>query len=269
MKHLLTCTNEELVLLVGLCGHARFTKMLIDGLTGEKSLKEWEAIVDTTVHQLMLKQIWDEERNKRNEIPLSDEMQKFIHSYVNSKWIIRCPNIEKQGVLIFHYIEESTWLLHLVDREILHEFAYVEQEEISKLIQDYYSFSDESLDANEQFRLTDEAFDLLSEKRNLKKVRKMSTFLEEEGTSFELFIDDLKKNEWFLNNISCLHIPSLEDDPLLTDIVFFLPSSKGVWVVKYTDDQTAPVLIQLKGLEQWHALLENVGHTASLINEEG
>ena len=114
----------------------------------------------------------------------------------------------------------------------------------------------------EHFRLTDKAFDLLSDPSHLAKVKKLSKFTPEEKTSFQKFTSDLNTQKWSLYNISLFYIPSLENDPLLQNIVFFLPSSAGVWVVEYTDERKYPVSIRLSTNSEWNELLHNVGDIA-------
>ena len=64
MDYIMTCTSEELALLVTLCGYPDVAKSIAEAAIGEKSPVEWDAIMEVTVHQLILKQLWDSERNK-------------------------------------------------------------------------------------------------------------------------------------------------------------------------------------------------------------
>src|SRR3954451_421168 len=112
-------------LLVGETGYPGVAKGIGEASVGEKGQKEWEAIMEVTTHQLILKQLWDDERELKGEIPLRDEIQQFIQNYVESKWMIRCSNKEQSNILMIHHIENDTWMSHIIDRDIIHEFAYI------------------------------------------------------------------------------------------------------------------------------------------------
>jgi hypothetical protein len=264
MDYIITCTSEELALMVTLCGYSDVAKSIAEASIGEKSPAQWDAIMEVTVHQLILKGLWDSEKDQRNEIPLREEVQQFIQRYVESNRMIRCSYRSQSTVLMLHHIEEETWISHVIDRDIIHEFAFIERDEIPNLIKDYYSFSlvpqeEETL----KFQLTDEAFDLLSKKENVGKVRRMSDLSTEEEQSFQRFLEDLERDHWSLYNISLFQIPSIQADPILEDIVFFLPSPAGVWVAEYTDNELTPVTIGLNNGEQWCELLTRIGNTAA------
>jgi len=263
----MTCTTEELALMITLVGYPGVAKSIAEASVGKKSPKEWESIMQVTVHQLVLKKIWDSERDEREEVPLSDEMQDFISSYVQSNWMIRCSNLAQSNILMFHYVEGDSWLSHIIDRDIIHEFAYVDREAIPTMIRDYYAFSQEEALEPGRFMLSDRAFDLLSEKQNDKKARKISSFSPSEEESFNRFIKDLEANSWSLYNISFFQMSDIEADPVLHNIVFFMPSSEGIWIVEYTDHQETPVEIQLKSFEEWFDLLKGVEHIAGNLPE--
>ncbi|MEH7272668.1 hypothetical protein [Neobacillus vireti] len=266
MDYIMTCTSAELALLVTLSGYPGVAKGIAEASVGEKGQKEWEAIMEVTTHQLILKQLWDDERELKGEIPLKDEIQHFIKGYVESKWMIRCSNKGQSNILMIHQIDNDTWMTHIIDRDIIHEFAYIKGADISSVIRNYYSFSEVGFERAQMFQLTDQAFDLLSEHRNAGKVRKLSSFSLEEEQSFRIFLDDLESQNWSLYNISMFHNPSIERDPILENIVFFLPSERGIWVVEYTDHPIAPVKVALNTFEQWCDLLNGVGYEASGVN---
>ena len=167
---------------------------------------------------------------------------------------------------MIHHIENDTWMTHIIDRDIIHEFAYIKGADIPNVIRNYYSFSEEPIERAQLFHLSDQAFDLLSEHTNARKVRKISSFSAEEEQSFRLFLDDLESQTWSLYNISVFHLPNIEADPILENIVFFLPSARGIWVVEYTDHPTAPVKVALNTFEQWCDLLNGVGFEAAGVN---
>jgi hypothetical protein len=266
MDYIMTCTSAELALLVTLSGYPGVAKGIAEASVGEKRPKEWEAIMEVTTHQLILKQLWDDERELKGEIPLKDEIQQFIQSYVESKWMIRCSNKGQSNILMLHHIENDTWMTHIIDRDIIHEFAYIKGADIPSIIRNYYSFSEEGIERAQMFHLSDQAFDLLSEHHNVRKVRKISSFTPEEEQSFRTFLNDLESQDWSLYNISVFHNPNIERDPILENIVFFLPAAKGIWVVEYTHHPTAPVKVELNRFEQWCDLLNSVGLEASSVN---
>ncbi|MEH7012616.1 hypothetical protein V7087_17720 [Neobacillus niacini] len=266
MDYIMTCTSAELALLVTLSGYPGVAKGIAEASVGEKGHKEWEAIMEVTTHQLILKQLWDDERESKGEIPLRDEIQQFIQNYVESKWMIRCSNKGQSNILMIHHIEKDTWMTHIIDRDIIHEFTYIKGADIPNIIRNYYSFSEETIVRAQLFHLSDQAFDLLSEPHNAGKVRKISSFSPEEEQSFRLFLDDLESQTWSLYNISVFHNPSIEADPILENIVFFLPSARGIWVVEYKDHPTAPVQVALNTFEQWCDLLNSVGIEAAGVN---
>ncbi|CAH0347267.1 hypothetical protein [Bacillus sp. CECT 9360] len=263
MQFLLTCTTEELTLLVTMCGYPHVAKGVAEETLGKKSSKEWEAIMEATTHQLMLKQIWDDEKFANDEVPLTEDMQAFIKSYVEAKWMIRCSDYPRESALMIHHFEGEKWLRHIIHKDIIHEFSYIGAKEISEQINDYYSFEIDQSHIKEEFIITDEAFDLLSDKNRIKKVRKMSSFSIEEETSFNKFISDLENEQWSLYNISYFNIPHYEKDPYLENIVFFLPSPNGIWLAEYTDNPTKPVHIHLAPSEEWDDLLAGVSTVAS------
>lgn len=264
MDYIMTCTSAELALLVTLSGYPGVAKGIAEASVGEKGQKEWEAIMEVTTHQLILKQLWDDERELKGEIPLRDEIQQFIQNYVESERMIRCSNKGQSNILMIHHIENDIWMSHIIDRDIIHEFAYINAVDIPDIIRNYYSFSEEDIEKQHQFHLSDQAFDLLSERRNAGKVRKITSFSPEEELGFRFFLNDLESQDWSLYNISLFHNPSIEREPILENIVFFLPSARGIWVVEYTDQPTAPVKVALNKFEQWCELLNSVGYEASV-----
>ena len=260
MEHILTCTTEELALLVTLCGYPQVAKGIAEASLGERSEREWHAIMEATVHQLMVKEYWDYEKDARDEVPLSDSMQQWIHRYVQSQHLVRCSHA-RQHVLLLHVMDEhSPWVAHVVERDILHQFSVIPRLEVPKLVHDFYSFSCDKRTSWEprQFAVSDEAFDLLSVAGNTDRVRRMSDFDMAEEWAFKTFTNDLHKQNWTLFNISYFYIPNEEEEPMLRNIVFFVPSTSGVWVVEYREEGDRPVNISLFSGDQWNELLQNV-----------
>ncbi|UFT99970.1 hypothetical protein KO561_03130 [Radiobacillus kanasensis] len=266
MNYALTCTTAELGLLITFAGYEEVAKSILEVSFGKRSKKEWGAMMEVTIPHLIMRGLWDKEKEDQDEIPIPDEVNQFIDSYVNSKWMIRCSDFPNQGILMIHHINEDTWLSHVVDRNIIHEFSYMKHDEIPKLIEDYYSFKKEQKHDSLQFNITDKAFDLLNKPNNMGKVFKMSNFNADEARAFEQFTQDLEHQNWQLANISFLNIPDLETSPLLENILFFLPSNGGVWMVEYTDHDKTPVHIELNSYDDWRGVL---GGVAFVANQEG
>ncbi|WNF22701.1 hypothetical protein [Mesobacillus jeotgali] len=260
MKPLLACTTEELALLVTFCGYPEVGKGIAESSMESVTPENWQSVMQATIHQLMLKQIWDYEREANNEAPISEEMETFIESYVESQWMIRCSHVPEQHILMIHKMDENTWLSHLIDRDIIHEFAYITSEELPSHIKEYYSFTNINFVDGMSFQLTEQDFDLLSDKSNLSKLEAYAYLSSEENEAFNEFINALGSKQWSLNNISLFNLPTLEADPMLTNIMFFLPSSKGIWVVEYSEDSERPVHIYLRSYEEWGAMLDEVGN---------
>ena len=256
MKPILTCTTEELELLVTFSGYPEVGKGIAESSLGNQSPEVWDSVMQATIHQLMLKQLWDYEREAKNEAPISIEMETFIKSYVESKWMIRCSHQPEQHILMLHKVDGDTWLSHLIDRDIIHEFAYVTSDELPGHINEYYSFKDMQFKNGLAFNLIEEDFDQLSNRSNKEKLAADTYFLPEEKAAFRQFSDALDVRCWSLNNISVFNLPDLEADPLLTNILFFLPSINGIWIVEYTDTEDRPVHVQLHPYERWVEMLE-------------
>jgi len=49
MKHIITCTSEELAILVTLCDYPDIAKGIAEASLGKKSRKEWDAIAAATI----------------------------------------------------------------------------------------------------------------------------------------------------------------------------------------------------------------------------
>ncbi|WP_099361346.1 hypothetical protein [Fredinandcohnia onubensis] len=265
MNHALTCTTEELALLVTVCGYPAVAKGIAEASYGEKSPEEWDAIMESTIHQLVIKSLWDPNKTGEDEHPLSEEMQIFIKQYVESKWMIRCSNMMGRNVLMIHHFEEDIWLAHVIAEDIMHEFALLSNDEIPTVIKDFYSFEGTKIEGTQEFFLTDNLFDWLSDQSKTEKVRKKAKFTPTEEQSINLFTEDLEEHEWSLYNISHFEIPNIEGDFLLANIVFFLPSTKGMWIVEYIEDAKNPVHIKLNTYEEWHEMLDAVGSVAAAI----
>jgi hypothetical protein len=236
MNHILTCTSEELALMVSLSGYDSVAKGIAEAAIGKKNEQEWIAIMEATSKQLIMKRILDEERDAKGENPLTEEMLHFITNYVQSKRMIRCSNTPAKSVMMIHHYENDDWLLHLIEKDIIHEFSIISSDEMDHYMKEYYGIQKLHTTENRSFILSEKNFDRLSNPDKLKKVRKSSKFTTEEEISFDLFAEDLRRFEWTLFNISNFGIVSLEDEMYLENILFFLPSSQGIWLSEYRDD---------------------------------
>ncbi|WEG17399.1 hypothetical protein PQ478_02520 [Alkalihalophilus pseudofirmus] len=267
MNFVMKCSTEELALLVSLTGYPNVAKGILETGLGRKTQQEWDAVMEATAHQLMVKDLWVEVAERNGDIPLSEEMQMFIKSYVESNYMIRIPDAPNQHAAMLHHIQGDTWLLHSIDRDIIHEFAYMTVDEMPQMIKDYYAISEKQPDEQRTFALSDETFDLLSVRDNVKKVQMLADLAPEEEIHFQAFLTDLDHHAWTLHNISFFHIPSIDKDPLLENITFFLPGSEGVWVVSYQDGEELPVRVTLESTEEWNAMAEGVAVVARQISE--
>ncbi|WP_368505736.1 hypothetical protein AB3N04_09130 [Alkalihalophilus sp. As8PL] len=267
MNFVMRCSTEELALLVSLNGFPNVAKGILEAGLGTKTQQEWDAVMEATAHQLMVKDLWVEEAERNGEIPLSEEMQTFIKSYVESKYMVRVPDAPNQHAVILHHIEGETWLIHSIDRDIIHEFAYMTVDETPEVIKDYYAFSEKHPDIQRTFTLTEEAFDLLSVRGNLKKVQRVTNLSPEEELHFQMFLTDLDHHAWILHNISFFHIPSIDEDPTLENITFFLPGKEGIWIVSYREGEELPVQVTLESTDEWNAMVQGIAVVAKQISE--
>ncbi|MDA1477886.1 hypothetical protein [Bacillus changyiensis] len=256
MEHIITCTSEELGIISSICGFPGVAKEIMEASLGKRPDEEWDAIAASTINQLILKGYWDEEKRAKDENPFTEDMQQFITSYLNTRQLIHCANLKDQNILMLHQIEKESWLLHIIDRDIIHEFAYIEQQEISHLINDYFHFTPEKDFFPLELRLSDQCFDWLRNKEKIQIIRKESFFSTTEEHCFNQLIEDLEENEWSINSISIFNISN--GDSKLTNITFFIPSAHGVWVVKYDKHLEKPVHISLYNLEQWYDLTKSI-----------
>ncbi|MDQ0230665.1 hypothetical protein [Metabacillus malikii] len=264
MNHLLTCTTEELALMVSVAGFPDVAKGIAETAIGDKSENEWLAIMEATSHQLMMKRMWDPALEEKGEIPLSHETMKFIEKYVHSGRMLRCSNAPQQSALMLHHYEDEEWLMHIIDRDIIHEFAMIRSNQVSEVIRDYYGIEFPQFAGEHRFALTDEAFDQLSNQDKVETVKNQSKFTEAEKTSFSLFIEDLQTFNWTLFNISNFSMSLKEDEMYLENILFFLPSKHGIWISEYTEDEHTPVYIHLAEQKEWQDMLDGIGSLVTL-----
>lgn len=264
MEHLLTCTTEELALMVSVAGYHGIAKGIAEPVIGNKSEKEWVAVLEATTTQLMMKNMWNQENELRGGSPLTKETTDFIEKYIHSKRMLRCSNAPQKSVLLLHHYQEDDWLLHVIDRDIIHEFALISSSELKETVKEYYGVAFTEYAGEHTFSLTDKAFDALSNPKKIDKVLKKAHFTQQEQESFSLFTEDLQTFEWTLFNISNLKIENLDtEEVFLENIIFFLPSKHGVWIAEYTENPDTPIHIYLANLQEWDAILTGIGEWAT------
>ncbi|PLR79047.1 hypothetical protein CU633_02355 [Bacillus sp. V3-13] len=258
MDHIITMTTEELTILLSSADFSDEARELIHNSIKPKGASELEAIFKTTVNQLRMKGIWDELQHQLGLNPINEDTMSFLEIYANSKYMVRATNGKKKAALIFHYVEDDTWLYHFVDDEIIHEFAFMKESEIPGSLADFYSFSfPEGNKERLSFNLTDKSFDLLSNPQKQKKVEKSFKGNQNEKESFEFFLDDLTAHNHQMENISVFSIGESRQLSL-ENLVFFFQAGKGVWLTEYEKEKEQPVNIQLADKEKWQEILEGV-----------
>ncbi|MFC0272702.1 hypothetical protein ACFFIX_14800 [Metabacillus herbersteinensis] len=258
MDHIITMTKEELtILLITADLHEEARELLYDPIK-TKNTGEIEAIFQTTVNQLRMKGIWDEPNHQMGLNPINEETMKFLEIYANSNVIIRAINSKKNANLIFHYVEEDTWLYHFVDDEVIHEFAFMTESEIPSTLRDFYSFSLLNENQNQlSFNLSDKSFDLLSNPKKQKLVEKKFKGNPQEKEAFEHFLVDLSAHKHQMENISLFSIDEASQ-LYMENIVFFFQAEKGVWLSEYEHEKELPLKIQHADDQKWEEILEGV-----------
>ncbi|WP_368504945.1 hypothetical protein AB3N04_04665 [Alkalihalophilus sp. As8PL] len=236
MNRVLKCTTEELMLLVNLCGYPDVAKGIGESSLGEKSEDAWEAVYEGAVHQLMLKEVWDVQKAAENEVPLNEELQTFIHHYVQSQSIIRSANVTTNETLLFHEMPNDKWLMHHVIADLIHEFFFVEESEIEKHIIPFSRYNQVEGEALSSFTLTDHQFDLLSKEENILEVRGLAKLTKEEEMAFDSFVHSIKVNEWSLHNSSLLRVDAETGESSIEEILFHVPSEYGIWMLSYDEE---------------------------------
>ncbi|WP_079478812.1 hypothetical protein [Halobacillus salinus] len=268
MEHLLTCTTEELALMMAVSDQPKMARGMMDESFGKKTEREWIAIMEAMSHQLIMKRMWDPEKEKNDENPLNEEVRSFIDKYVHSERMIRCSNLPMQSVLMLHHYEGDQWLFHVIDRDIVHEFALLESSEIKATIRDFYGIEYESYAGEQTFDLTYRDFDRLRDPKKVDKIQRKTPFTESEEHSFELFTEDLKRFDWTLFNISNFSIHSREDQSFAENILFFLPSHRGIWISEHQEEQDRPAHFYLADYEEWDTILQGIQDFVELQTQE-
>ncbi|MCD7034180.1 hypothetical protein LRR81_08035 [Metabacillus sp. GX 13764] len=258
-----TCTTEELAVLASLSGYPEFAKGIAAASYSERTEAEWNVATDVTIPHLIMKGIWNEEREANGLNPLTDNMQEFIKAYAESRRMIRCSNPLYSSSFVFHKVQQNTWLVHSIYKDIIHDFSFAEAEEIPRLIKEYYNFEITGDHSSSSFSLTDAEFDALSQAENAEQVLNGREFSEQHKSAYHKFTADLKENNWSLFNISNFVLAESEEDTYLENIIFFLPSDNGVWIAEYTEDPAYPVAVTLEQAEEWTQRVNGVGFIAA------
>ncbi|MQR97180.1 hypothetical protein [Fictibacillus phosphorivorans] len=268
MDHVITLTTEELVMLLSTANYQDEARVLFNSYSEPKSANELEAIFKTTVNQLRLKGLWDEEKHKLDLNPITDDMMDFIEIYVKCNYLLRATNEPKKAALIFHHVENDTWLYHYVDDQIIHEFAFMKYNEIPNTLREFYLFNFTDNESEYTFNLTDEQFDILSNPKKFKKVEKSFRGNALEKLSFEKFSIDLRENNNGMENISVFSLDE-ERELYLENLVFFFQSINGVWLSEYEHGKEIPVNIYLANSNKWEEVLEAIQiFVGKLVNDD-
>ncbi|MDQ0208301.1 hypothetical protein [Alkalicoccobacillus murimartini] len=251
MKPLLTCTTEELILLLTLCGFSETARGLGESMLGEKSEESWNTLIDGASHQLILKGVWDLEKSANDEIPLSEDLQEFIRDYATSSYLLRFVDIQAGRSFLLHSLTEEYWIEHVVSHDIIHEFGQVTVSDANKDLKSFYAFKDPSTIEELSFTLSTEQFDLLSESSNSENIQS-EIDKPDEKRAFDQFIHVLKEHNWELQNVSRFYLGENQNELQMTDILFFMNSNDGIWCVEYIEEnEDILVHFTLKSSSDW------------------
>ncbi|WDF05197.1 hypothetical protein [Shouchella hunanensis] len=264
MRPLLQCTREELLLLVSAAGFPDVARGMGEEMIGAQSDETWEAVLLATRSQLILKQLWDMQKEMNGQSPLTEELQQFIQRYIEAKYALRATNAKQDKRLIVHFSPEDEWLCHIQINEILHEFLLVPQAQVASMFNLFYEFKLPTAKQTTSFRLNDRSFDRLSRREELSALKESLSLTNEEWLLFDQLVMDLEKADWHFDNISLLqlHAKEADDGVVIEEIQFHLPSAEGVWIVRYEPWEENVVFLQLVGEEEWAASLEQYVHEA-------
>ncbi|GIN12701.1 hypothetical protein J26TS2_25680 [Shouchella clausii] len=235
MQPLLTCTTEELVCLLSMCGYHEMAKGLGESMLGEKTPEAWDAVIEGAAHQMMLKGIWDTEKAERDEIPLGDEWQRFTEQYAESSYLVRFVDRVKGQSLLFHQISDDQWFYHHVINDVIHIFAKMESKKAYNEVDRFFDIAASAKTVRQEFVLTPEQFDRLTDDEQVSPIQtELSAVAEPPSISaFEDFIKDLAEQNWTLKNGSAFQIGDQQNDMTISDLFFFLPAQNGIWLVVY------------------------------------
>lgn len=214
-----------------------------------------------------MKGIWDEEKHQKELNPISDETMSFLEIYANCEYMIRATNESKKAVLVFHYVKEDTWLYHYIDDNVIHEFAFMKEEEIPGTLREFYSFTFKDREMEYSFNLTDKQYDILSNPKKQKKLEKSFAGTSLEKIAFEKFLPELEINNHTMENISLFSIDK-NRQLYLQNAAFFFNSASGVWLSEYEHDKDIPVKIYLANKEKWEEILDGVRNFSSDLIKE-
>lgn len=198
---------------------------------------------------------------------ISEETMSFLEIYANCEYMIRATNEGKKANLVLHYVKEDTCLYHYIDDNVIHEFAFMKEEEISGTLREFYSFTFKDNEIEYSFNLTDKQFDILSNPKKQKKVEKSFTGTSLERMAFEKFLPELEKNNHTMENISLFSIDK-NRQLYLQNAAFFFNSASGVWLSEYEHDKDIPVKIHLANEEKWEEILDGVRTFSSDLIKE-
>ncbi|EIT86850.1 hypothetical protein A374_04729 [Fictibacillus macauensis ZFHKF-1] len=267
MDTIISMTSEELGVLLSTAEFDDESRIMIHDFIKPKGERELVAIFNSTVNQLRMKGIWDEEKHKKELNPISEEIMTFLKVYSNYRYMIRATNEWKKATLVLRYVKEDTWLYQYIDDEIIHNFAYISEVEIPEVLKEFYAYSFIENEYDAIFYLSDKEFDLICNPKKQKKVEKSFTGTSLEKMSFEKFMVDLHTNYHARESICVLSYDEGGQLQLLNGAYFFY-APNGVWLTEYEHEKEVPVKIHLAHEETWDEILYGVRlFSSNLIKE--
>ncbi|WP_078392893.1 hypothetical protein [Shouchella patagoniensis] len=268
MQPLLNCSTEELVCLLSMCGHHEMARGLGESLLGEKSPEGWDTVMEGAAHQLMLKGLWDTSKAAKDDIPLTDELIAFVHDYADSAYMVRFVDRENGRSLLFHQLSDAYWLYHQVINDVIHIFGRIETKDTQGEVDAFFGFTSEGV-VEQEFVLTPEQFDQLTEPEQVDQLRQDLAFLlnEEELLGFNEFVFGLSAHDWTLKNGSSFVITGTNEGMYMNDIFFFLPTPNGIWIVVYElENDQQQVKISKKSKKEWLELSQVFFQTSLTVS---
>ncbi len=251
-------TTEELIVLLHTAGHKEEARTLAAGADIVLDTEILSHVFLSTIIQLTAKGIWDKNAFEEDHNPLSREMISFLEMYTKSDYFIRAIDESRKQVMFLHHIAYGVWLLQLVEDKVIHDFSFLEPDEIPHALSGFYAgFTPAASTLFPPFRLDDASFEQLRDPKQHGTVIGAFGGTLDEKEAFLAFVSDLERNSCRMENISVFS--NTDKAPMtLEDIVFLLPSDKGIWTVRYDQDQSLPVTIRLADGRDWKELLHEM-----------
>lgn len=190
------------------------------------------------------------------ESPMEQSIRQLIHDYMNATQWIRCSHLAQRQTLLLRHIQNEEWLLQRIGPGEQHEFIYIKQQEMPWRIAQFYRLPTNPLAQSRECRLTVAMFDRLCVPEQIDQFPRFD-HLPHDEEDFQHLIDDLQcRQQSTLDHISQFTICNNKKHHTLQNIVFFLPSTGGVWIAQRDDQTERPIVIRLYSHEDWLSLLE-------------